>query len=159
MTQAILDLDALLDQNLDAVPDIPDYVTPPAGNYMLRIHDAALDNSAKDKEGNAVVRILVTLAVVSTLETEEMPVADGSLFSERFQFTEDGQAYFKRLAKNVLNVSDLEGVSLRDIFATLKATDPFKAVITHTTSKGKDGKDYTNLRMRPMHDNSQVVIQ
>lgn len=153
----ILDLDAMLDGNLTNVPDVPDFVTPPPGTYQIKVENAELTDTAKDKEGNKIVRMEITLSVASTLEladAKDLPVADGSMFSERFQYSEDGLKYFKRFAKNVLNVPDLNDVSLRDILATLKDAPIFKAVITHSTSMGgADGKQaYTNVRMRPVHE-------
>lgn len=148
----LLDLDAILDGNLADVADVPDYVTPPEGTYQLSIADVTLDDSGKDAEGNKRIVIINTIKVESTIEAKGMPVADGSLFTERFQYSEDGLKYFKRFAKNVLNVGDLADVSLRDIFASLKDSGVFNAVITHAVSKGKDGKDYTNTRMRPVHE-------
>lgn len=150
----ILDLDALLDGNLDEVKDIPDFVTPPEGSYMLKISGVELDRG-KAKDGTERVTIVVTRSVAATLETKELPVADGSLFSERFQYNEDGLAYFKRMAKSTLNVEDLSGASMRDIFATLVDAAPYKAAITHTEStvgEGAEAKKYVNLRIRPVHD-------
>lgn len=149
----ILDLDALLDGTLDDVKNVPDYVTPPAGTYMLSISDVELDKR-KNKDDDDVVTINITYVVAATIETKEAPVADGSMFSERFQYSEDGLAYFKRAAKNILNVADLDKVSLRDIFATLKTNAPFQAIISHTESvvgTGETAKKYTNLRLRPVH--------
>lgn len=151
--ETILDLDALLDGNLNDVKDVPDFVTPPEGAYMLAINDVALDKR-EDKDKVEKVVIVITYSVAGTLEVKDMPVADGSLFTERFQYTEDGKAYFKRAAKNILNVDSVDGASLRDIFAALKDSAPFKAAITHSTStvgEGANAKNYTNLRIRPVH--------
>lgn len=155
----LLDLDALLDGNLEAVPDVPDYVTPPEGTYQLSVADIALDNSRKDKTGKPVIVIITTLKVEATLETKSMPVADGSMFTERFTHSEEGLKYFKRFAKNILNVSDLGDASLRDIFATLKDSGVFKAVLTHSTStvgEGDNKKEYVNTRMRPVHETPEA---
>lgn len=149
--ETILDLDAMLDGNLNDVADVPDYVTPPEGNYTLGISDVALDKR-KNKDGTETPQIVLTYVVSETKETKGMPVADGSLFSERFTYNEDGLKYFKRAAKNILNVSDLNGVTVRDIFATLKDSAPFTAVISHSQSKSEDGNTtYTNVRVRPVH--------
>lgn len=149
----ILDMDAMLDGTLDEVADVPDYVTPPAGTYVLAVEDVAIDKR-KDKAGVEKPIINVTFKVVATIETKEPPVSDGSLFSERFQYTEDGLAYFKRAAKSILNVADVSGASLRDIFATLKDVQQVNAVISHTESTvgvGAEAKNYTNLRIRYVH--------
>jgi len=151
----ILDLDALLDGNLTNVPDVPDFVTPPAGTYTIKVENAELTNTAKDKEGNPLIRMEITLSVQETIEllnAGDMPVANGSMFMERFSYGEDGLKYFKRFAKNVLNVESLDDVSLRDILATLKEAPLFKAVVTLQESAGKEGQKYTNIRMRPVHE-------
>lgn len=153
----LLDLDALLDGNLAAVPDVPDYVTPPEGTYMLSVADVTLDKQERTKDGKTipVVVIVNTIKVEATLEAKGMPVADGSMFTERFTHSEEGLKYFKRFAKNVLNVTDVEDATLRDIFASLKESGAFMAVITHSIShvgEGENKKEYTNVRMRPVHE-------
>lgn len=152
MEQAtILDLDAILDGNLDAVADVPDFVDPPDGVYMIKVHEAEVLAARSSKEAVDKPRanqIVLTYTVISTVETKNIPVADGSLFSERFQGTEEGLAYFKRQAKNLLQVENVDGAPVRDILSTLKESPAVQVVITHSTSKGADGKDYTNLRMR-----------
>lgn len=143
----LLDLDSLLDGSLDAVADVPDYVTPPAGVYLLSIASAELVQD-KDKEGKARNRLVIAYKVDATVEVEgtDLPVADGSLFSERFTYSEEGLGYFKRMAKNWLN-ADVTGVSLRDILSTLADSPSTKAVIT----LAKSG-EYTNVRVRPVHE-------
>lgn len=143
---ALLDLDALLDSNMDSVPEVPDYVTPPAGNYVLSIADAEITKTAGKDGKPDVVRLGITYKIEESTEVEGMPVADGSLFSERFTYNEQGLGYFKRQAKNILN-EDITGVSIRDVLSTLKDSTPFKAVITLTKSG-----EFTNVRVRPVHE-------
>lgn len=150
--EKILDLDAMLDGNMDAVEDIPDYVTPPAGVYMLKINKVELDKREGKDGADDTIRIVSTIEVVESKEVEGMPVADGSFFTERFTYSEEGLQYFKRFAKNWLNTSDINGVSLRDTFEALTSNPPITAVVTVATTKGKDGKDYTNTRVRPVHE-------
>jgi hypothetical protein len=147
----ILDLDALMDANLDEVVNVPDYVIPPDGVYTLAISDATLDK-VKNKEGKESPVFIITYRVEATKETKGMPVADGSLFSERFQYTEEGLKYFKRAAKNILNTATVDGVSIRDILATLKDNPPFTAVITVAETTSPEGKKYENVRVRPVHE-------
>ena len=149
----ILDLDALLDGSLDNVQAAPDYVTPPPGNYMLAIDDAKLEKY-KSKEGKEGVRIKLGYKVVQTIDlsenTDEPPVADGSMFSESFLYTEEGLPYFKKTAQNILDVKSIEGVSMRELLDGLKGTE-FRARIGSRTSE-KDGKKYENATIRPVHD-------
>jgi hypothetical protein len=146
MTEQLLDLDALLDSNMDAVPEVPDYVTPPAGSYVLSIAEAEITKS-EGKDGKPdLVRLNITYKVEESVEVEGQPVAEGALFSERFTYNEQGLGYFKRQAKNILN-ENIDGVTIRDVLATLKEAPAFKAVITLSKSG-----EYTNVRVRPVHE-------
>ena len=146
----ILDMDAMLDQTLDNVEDVADFVTPPAGNYVLGHESCAVDRY-KSKDGSEGVRIKAQLKVVSTveLEGEALPVADGSLFSLTWQATEDGLKYFKKYAKQVLNVEDLDGVTLRDIMASVADVKEFNARVTIRRSPKEGGGEYENVQVRP----------
>lgn len=151
MTQStILDLDALLDSTLDNVPDVPDYMNPPAGQYRLGVEDAAIEKM-KAKEGEVGgSRIKITYKVVATKETKEMPVPDGTLFTETFMGTEQGLGFFKRQVKKIMNTEEVGGVSLRDLVSGLKGTE-FDAIIT-TRTTSSNGKTYENINVRPVHE-------
>lgn len=149
---AILDLDSLYDLTLDSVADIPDYVTPPPGVYLIKVNKAELEK-LDGKDGKPpITRIAITMEVASTIETDVMPVADGSLFSNNYIYSDKGLEYFKSFARSFLNVSDMAGISLRDIFAALEQQPPVNTLLTNTTTKGKDGSAYTNVRMRFSHE-------
>lgn len=146
----ILDLDAMLDSSLDAIPEAPDYQNPPPGLYLLVVEDAAVD-SYKDKEQNEKARLKITYKVGATIETKEIPVADGTLFTETFTATEQGLSFFKKQAKNILNVSSLDGVPMREVLSSLKGVE-FKASLTTSTTKNSTtGQVYENVRIRPQH--------
>lgn len=154
-TDTILDLDALLDGNLDSVAAAPDFLTPPPGSYALRIKDAALEKYAKKGETEKNnVRIKLQYEVVETIElsekTNEPAVANGTMFSETFLYSEEGLPYFKKAAQNILNVKSVDGVSMRDLLDGLKNTE-FKAVIGTRVST-KDNKTYENATIRPVHE-------
>lgn len=152
----ILDLDAMMDSALDAIPEAPDYITPPAGNYMLEVNNVENDKY-KDKEQVEKTRIKITYKILSTIDlsdTTQLPVSDGTLFTETFMATEQGVGFFKKQAKNVLNVSTVDGTPLRDIYNTLKGVQ-FKAAITirKTPGTGKNlGKEFENATIRPVHE-------
>jgi hypothetical protein len=148
--QAILDLDSMLDATLDAVPDAPDYQNPPDGLYQLKVEKAEVDKY-KDKEGVEKSRLRITYSVAQTIQTNDLPVANGTLFTETFTATEQGLSFFKRAAKNILGVADLDGVALRDVLNELTGKE-FQARITSSTSKGTNGTEYTNLRIRVVND-------
>jgi hypothetical protein len=143
----LLDLDALLDESVDNVADLPDYVTPPAGTYVLGIENVELQPyESKDKKTSGH-RINVTYKVITTVESEEAPVPDGSLFSERFTYNEQGKEFFKRAAKKILK-DDLQGATFRQIFDAMKADVTFDAVLSISKTKGTNGEEYENVRIR-----------
>lgn len=149
----ILDLDAMLDGTLDQIQAAPDYVTPPPGDYILSVEEAKLEKY-KNKEQKEGIRIKIQYKVNQTValseHTEEPAVADGSMFNETFQYTEEGLPYFKKAAQSILNVKSLDGVSLRDIFDGLRGQE-FQARIGSKSSV-KDGKTYENATIRPVHE-------
>lgn len=152
--ETILDLDSMMDIQMDSVQAAPDYVTPPAGVYILSVADAVIEKKAKkeQKEGAAkdYTRIRVTYAVVKTVELaqqNEPPVADGSLFSENFMGTEDGLGYFKRAAMNILNVKDFTGATLKDIMEGMKGAE-FKCRLTVK----KNAEGFENVQIRVINE-------
>lgn len=149
--QTILDLDTLLDSTLDTVVDLPDYLNPPTGNYVLSVIEAEIKQGkpAEGKEKAKPARIVLTYRVDQTVETEGMPVPDGTLFTEGFQGTEEGLGYFKKQAKKLLNIEDLNGVSIRDLLESLKDVQTFDAVLTNKVSKVGE-KEYENVNVRPV---------
>lgn len=154
-TQAtILDLDQLLDATLDGVEDIPDYLTPPTGLYKLSIIEAEIKAGKKadpaKKQAAKAARIVITYKVDSTVETEGMPVPDGSLFTEGMQGTEDGLKFFKKQARKLLNVESLDGVPIRGILDALKEVQLFDARITVRKSTGDQGQEYENVNVTPI---------
>lgn len=156
----ILDIDSILDMQMDQVVDIPDYVTPDTGLYMLSPVELEV---VKSKEESKPARIKMVLSIDATLELADngMPVADGSLFTMSWQGTQQGLEFFKRDAKKFLNVEDLNGLSMSDVFEGLKAMGSIKAKVVQrkSVSKVKDpetgetsSKTYTNIDVTPMHD-------
>lgn len=143
----VLDLDSILDMTLDNVKDVPDYVNPPSGAYLLSITDAKFEIK-KNKEGEKIGRFTITYKVEDTVELvsdKELPVAEGSLFSESFTYTEDGIAFLKKQAKKLLQVDSVDGVSLRDLLDSLKDLAPFTAKIVTQERNG-----YINSRITPV---------
>ena len=144
----ILDLDAMMDMKIDAVPTLPDFVTPPTGVYVLAVKECKTEKyENKQKEKGS--RIRITYAIEETIEVAdgEMPYPNGSLFSETFMGTEQGLEFFKKAAMNILGVSDFEGATVGDVMAGVKDAS-FKAKITIRKSKAPDGGVYENLTIR-----------
>jgi hypothetical protein len=153
----ILDLDAMMDLEMDKVEDVPDFVTPPAGSYLLKVTEAKVEKyEQKDKAdpkaaAKDAARLKIFYEVAKTLECEGLPVKEGSLFSESFMYTEDGVKYFKKQARNILNVENFDGATLRDVINGLKDAE-FKAQITIVKSPNPQGGSYENVRVRPVHE-------
>jgi hypothetical protein len=156
----ILDLDEMMDIEMDKVETLPDYVTPPAGAYMLSVSDCEIekykqkvrDNNGKDTgQTKDASRIRLTYTIDKTLESSDLPVKDGSLFSETFMGTEDGIKFFKKQAMNIMNVSDLSGARMKDVIDGLKGMS-FKAKITIRKSPDGQGGSYENVQVRPVHE-------
>lgn len=148
----LLDLDALLDTELDNVETVPDYINPPAGNYVLEVKEAKIEKFDVKEDGNKTGaqgnRIRITYAVVETVDVVagELPVPDGSMFSESFQGTEEGLKYAKKACMNALGVKEFEKAKLREILDAVKGAQ-FKARITVRVSQ-VGNKEYENLQIR-----------
>jgi hypothetical protein len=159
MSDTLLDLDALLDNNLSEIEDLPDYVTPPSGMYTLAVPEVKLEQyTKKGKDGAAdvpnQVRLRLTYKIGAVLEITDpanaVPVAEGSLFSDTYMYTDAGLAIFKRQAAKLLNVdtAELSPLPLREIFTELTAIEAVNAVVQ---TKEND-KGYTNTNVRPYHE-------
>jgi hypothetical protein len=145
----LLDLDNMLNDTLDAIPDAPDFTNPPAGEYRLQVKDAAIDKyKTKDDPNTERQRLKITYSILETISTasNEQPVPDGSLFTETFMATEQGLGYFKKRIKEVMGASDVAGVTLSDMMNSVKGTD-FNARITIKKSVS-NGKEYGNVQIR-----------
>lgn len=147
--QTILDLEAITDDVLDGIAEAPDYVTPPAGEYSLSVHDAIIDKY-KDKEGNAKQRIKISYSINETLSLadKEPPVPNGSIFTETFTATEQGVSFFKKRVKEITGADDLTGVGgIPGMLDAIKGTD-FDCRLTIKKSDKPGGGFYENVQLR-----------
>jgi len=149
---ATLDLGAMMEDSLDSIPDAPDFSNPPAGEYRLLCKEAKIDKYETKKEpGVAKQRLKILYAIEQTVSVagNEPPVPDGSMFSETFQATEQGLSYFKKRIKEIMNASDLSGVTLGDMMETVKGQS-FDARITIRKSENPNDKEnpYENVQIR-----------
>lgn len=140
------DLDALMDGTLAEVEAAPDYVNPPTGQYNVSIVEVKMEQFEKNVYGDDrkptgekedAVRIRLTRSVDSIIEladAKSIPPADGSLYSENFMYDDKGLARFKRDAAKWLGYdsSELDQLSLRDLFLVLEESEP-KACLIKTT--------------------------
>jgi hypothetical protein len=149
MSDTILDLNSMMNDSLDAIPDAPDYVTPPAGEYILSVKDSAIDKYETKKEpGVQKQRLKNTYSIDETLSTlnDEPPVPNGSMFNETFMATEQGLSYFKKRCKEIMNAADTAGVSLGDMMSSIKGSQ-FKARVSIKKST-VNGTEYENVQIR-----------
>lgn len=141
----------MLTQTLDTVEEPAGFDTPPDGEYTLIINDAKIDSYKDKATGVDVPRLKIIYAVAATIATAsgEQPVADGTLFSETFQGTEQGLGYFKKRIKEILAVDDVSGVTLGDMMESAKGTIIDARLSTKKTPK-KDapGEFWENLNIK-----------
>jgi len=150
----ILDLDAMMDIKMDEVETLPDFVTPPAGNYTLKVKEAKIEKYKSKAEPDVQKqRIRLSYIIMATKEVAagSIPVADGSMFSETFMATEDGIKFFKKAAMGALNVTSFEGASIKDVIDGL-ADAEFDARITiRSTTDPLTKQVFENVSVRAVN--------
>lgn len=148
-TQTLLNLNEMLDQTLDTVPEAPDFSNPPAGEYRFQVKDIKIDTYKNKNTQMDCQRLKILYSIVTTYSVAagEMPIPDGSMFSETFQATEQGLGYFKTRIKAILDVSDLAGVSLGEMMNSVKGTS-FNARISIKKTPNPTGGVYENIQIR-----------
>lgn len=146
----ILDLNAMMSESLDTIPEAADYSNPPAGEYNLEVKNCEVD-SYKSKEGVEKQRLKITYAVAQTLSTadNEPPVPDGTLFTETFMATEQGLSFFKKRIKDLMAADNVAGVTLADMMDSVKGANVKARITIRKTAKaGVPGEFYENLNIR-----------
>ena len=163
MSKTILDLDALLDQNLTNVEAAPEFVTPDTGNYRLKLKNITMaTKEARDKdkalaEGKAAawgqMNFDYTIEAVHSLEEGSLPVEVGSLFRENFNVTEVGLPYLKARIQDLIvaqggSKEDADDLGLRDVMTTFpQMAIEFDCHIKTTTSILDNGNPWTSSRL------------
>jgi len=151
----ILDLNAMMKETHDAIPEAAGFENPPDGEYTLTVKSAAIDTYT-NKAQEEVQRLKITYEVAATLSTAsgEQPVPDGTMFTETFQGTEQGVGFFKKRMKELMGVSDLVGITLKDVMDSVKGTNVDAKLSTKRTPKkdatGKviENEFWENLQIR-----------
>lgn len=148
----ILDLDSILDTDLDSVKTMPDFMDPPAGQYEIEVADAGVEKF-EDKEKQQRSRLKITYKVAKTVKLAdsngEPPVADGTMFSENFQGTEQGLEFFKKRAGNLAGTTEFGGAKIRDILDGIKGLKVGANIkYQESVDKTDPTKKYINMRMR-----------
>jgi hypothetical protein len=144
----VLDLESLANETLDSIPEAPDFVTPPAGEYTLSVKDAAIDKY-KDKEGTAKQRLKITYTILDTKSVagNEQPVPNDSIFTETFMATEQGVGYFKKRVKEIMMAENVSGVTLGEMMNSIKGVS-FDCRISIKKSPNPKGGEYENVQIR-----------
>lgn len=159
MSDALVDIDAMLDGNLANVEAAPDYVTPPSGVALVKVAKVEAElfqKIVRDEQGKDTgakedaVRIRLTRSIEEYSEYSEdnaTPVNAGSLYSDTYLYEEKGLGMFKRDAAAILGVDSVElnDYSLRDIFEALGDTEAKPCIIKTTTTK-RGENEYTNTK-------------
>jgi len=144
-TATLLDLESLADESLEDIAEAPEYINPPAGDYILRSVSGEIRTYEED-DGTKKQSIRVVLAVKEALElvSDEPPVPEGSLFSLSFQGTKEGLGAFKRELRKMTGLEVLQPMTLNEYFQMLETELEFRGRISYR--KFKD-KEYINLRI------------
>lgn len=155
---SLLDLDEMLGQSLSATEAAPDFITPENGTYVLVVKDTKAskkevkDKAAAIKEGKPTeyVSLEFTYAVDSVVEQEGHPIKPGSMFMERFTFTEQGLPYFKARVRDIAVASggsedDADGLSIKEALEAVKGIK-FTTVIK-LSKRTVNGNELVNVRL------------
>ncbi len=159
----ILDLDALLDQNLANVEAAPEYVKPDTGNYRLELIKVRIqEREARDKEKAVaegkptawgVMSFDYAIKEVHSLQAGGLPVKVDSIFSESFNLTEQGLPYLKARVATLVEVTggsaeDADSMGLRDVMTAFPQMGIiFDAHLKNAKSILDNGNEWEETRM------------
>lgn len=160
---SILDLDAMLSQNLETVEAAPEFVTLETGVYDLKVVKVdAKKREAKDKAAAAAAGkatewfdLVITYGVENTVSLEKsdaLPPKPGSLIQENFQFTEKGLPYFKSRVVAIAvamggTEADANSLSPKDVMDTFPGVATFRANVKKNVENGVGDKVYEKNRI------------
>lgn len=144
-TATLLDLESLADESLEDIAEAPEYINPPAGDYILRSVSGEIRTYEED-DGTTRQSIRIVIAVKEALElvSDEPPVPEGSLFSLSFQGTKEGLGAFKRELRKMTGLEVLQPMTLNEYFQMLETELEFRGRISYR--KFKD-REFINLRI------------
>ena len=147
-TTTLLDLNAMLEGTLDAIPTAPDFVESlPNGTYQLAITDCKIESyETKDKTKAQRIRMsYVVRATVELADQNAVPVPNESMFSQTYQGTTQGLSFWKKDVCKILNVGSVDGTPFNTVMQSVTGAE-FKALVT---CKEKDG--FVNISIKPIH--------
>lgn len=156
VTETLLDMDSILDQSMDNIEEAAGFITPTEGVYILAVPFCKTEKyKTKEDPTKDKYRIKLGYSVMKQLEKSNSSDSDSpvnGLFTEVFQFNEQGLGFFKAKANDLLTTT--EGLSVRE---TIKAIDESalvikaKVTIKKTPKKegaGGTGPDYINVQVK-----------
>jgi len=155
---SLLDLDEMLGQSLSATEAAPDFITPENGTYVLEVKETKASKkevkdkaqALKDGKPTEYVSLEFTYAVDSVVEQEGHPIKPGSLFMERFTFSEQGLPYFKARVRDIAVASggseeDADALSIKEALEAVKGIK-FTTVIK-LNKRVVNGNEMVNVRL------------
>ncbi len=149
-TTVLLDLEDMANDTLDEIQEAPDYINPPAGDYVIKSISGKIGKFEHD-DGTVNQNITLILSVLRTLElvsSDEPPVPDGSLFTIRFQGTSDGLATFKRELRKMADIESTAGMTINSAFELLESGLEFSARISYSRYKDRNGEVRESIRIK-----------
>lgn len=153
----MLNLEALLDESMDAVEEAPNYVTPENGVYILEVVDTGAEaveaKPAKDGQEakDGYVRLKHVYSIKEVISQEGEPIAVNSLFSDSWMATDTGLPHFKTRTLDIAeaNGEDREALGklkLGEMLAGVKGL-VFKVVIKKVARAGAGNEGRYNTRL------------
>lgn len=143
----LFDLDAYLDADLNAIPDLPDFVVPPAGSHLVRVKAPKIDTEKGDVIANFSYLSLIELA--NPEAGEEAPKPD-SLMSENYRQGKDNSdptVGLSRMKKQwELVMQKMGWTTLRELVNGMEGLEV--AMTTKVRKyKDKDNNDRTSMQI------------
>ena len=125
-----VDMDSILNEDLDNIPDMPDFVNPKEGVYLLHVEEVDL---AKEIGDNRAISISYTIKELIQAKGTEMgdDVKEGDKFSELyFMSTPKGAEYVKQHLKKILAPVSIQmgTANLRDTLQAFSGCDIYGVV-------------------------------
>ena len=137
-------MNAMLSGSIDDVEDLPDFINPVPGSYMLSIQKASFETN--DKEDKAFINLVFGINSIIEQPGEQEEYPEGSLFSVRY-YGEFGVKKFKKIYAQLfeaLNASS--GAELLDQLEGLEIA----ATVTNRRDKDDPDKVYAEVRTAVM---------
>ena len=138
-TATLLDLESMADESLEDIAEAPEYINPPAGDYILRSVSGEIRTYEED-DGTTRQSVRIVIAVKEALElvSDEPPVPEGSLFSISFRGTKEGLGVFKRELRKMTGLDVLQPMTLNEYFEMLETELEFQGRISYRKFKDKE---------------------